>query len=197
MTDHRLGSRPDQAAFAERAPRAFEVGLHLTSALTSGDFGRALNTPEVAGLYVAEAEVSELPAASAGALHCVAAGHLSLLASKTWADRLQCPVADRHDPDDGPIELIAFLDAVVGGEGWLVGCRLAWRGDSLTETACSRAQDRMLVVVDVPEEPLVQCHRLGGRRKLIDESAWRVVRDAVVREVVLRPAIVGPGRSRQ
>ena len=178
-------------AITEVAPRAFEVALHYASALAGGGFATTLRHDRAAGFPVDAVGGDDLPDAVRQAVEHVAAGRYAVIDARLRTATLQCIAPAGHER----LESFALIDATVGGEAWFLATRLVWPAVSFTDTACALAHDQIVIVVDDG-----QVGDTGVRivRLVCDEIKAvvlrRVVRDALMRDLILRPAF-GSGES--
>lgn len=173
--------------FNEVAPRVFDVALYYASALARGGFSTALRDDRVAGLGIEELGADALPAAARRAVQHLTAGRHSVIQSFLCTTAMPCgdPSSELDDP-----ERCAVLDAAVGGERWFLAARLYWLADSFSDTAGTRRHDQIVIAVEGPEAARVLRLRFDDAQGIL---LRRMVREALLRDVVLRPSFGLPG----
>lgn len=174
-------------AFDEIGSGLFEPALHLTSALNGGWYHVALSQDHLLG-HLVENVTGEPGGSVLEALLALAAGELSLLGARTWIGPAPRPQPGSTESEIDDCEPFAFLDAVSGGQRWIVAARVVWSADELVQTDRSRRLGQIVVGVDAGGDGPVQFARLCPKRGSLRDALWHPCREALVREVVVRPA---------
>jgi hypothetical protein len=164
-----------------------DVALHYAAAVTEGRFGVILRSDRVGGTPVVPMPGGAVGERPSGALDELVGGSGVLLASKVRNTTLPCERSHGDSVADSPADTFATLDAVVVGDGWFAAGRLAWLLPDLDETQVSRCHEALILAVAEPNrDPGVGVYRYAGDTAG-GAAPLRLVKDALVREVVLRP----------
>lgn len=164
-----------------------EPALHLASALNGGWFDVALSQDHLLGHRV-DSVVGRPDGPVLDALVVLAAGELSLVASRVWTGPpppSAGPSADRADQTDGR-GAPAFLGVVSGGRRCVVGARLAFPVGSSQGPDTARSLDRLVVAAAAADGGPVRLARVCPHPDSYDDDLWRPIREVLVREARTR-----------